>query len=176
MKDDLVSRARRRLGRLRRTRMMVRAVDKRVVAQGKAADRDARRLDAQAARIDALKATTQQQAKQLREVTKAFADLKARVTPFDKASSLRELEHGRFSYQIGSIEERLARVEERISDGTFVADDAEAAEARSLVDEVRREHEQARVRMQIISAYEERLRRVETSVAELYDGDRRHPV
>ncbi len=31
-------------------------------------------------------------------------------------------------------------------------------------------------RMQVVSAYEERLRRVEESVTELFDGDRRHLV
>jgi chromosome segregation ATPase len=169
MTNDLISRIRRRLGRLRRTRMMVRAVDKRVVSHDK-------RLAAQSKQLDQLNATAQRQAKQLRDLSKAFGDLKVRIGPFDKASSLRQLEHGRFSYQIGSMEERLAGIEQRIGDGTFVADDAEAAEARSLVEEVRREHEQVRVRMQIVSAYEERLRRVEASVEQLYDGDRRHPV
>ena len=46
----------------------------------------------------------------------------------------------------------------------------------ALVDDVRTEHARIRARMQVISAYEERLRRVEESVAELYEGDPRHLV
>ena len=55
-------------------------------------------------------------------------------------------------------------------------DDESVAEGRGLLDEVRTEHARIRARMQVVSAYEERLRRVEESVAELYEGDRRHPV
>ena len=40
---------------------------------------------------------------------------------------------------------------------------------------MRREHDQARVRFQVISAYEERLRRLEAAVVEMYDGDIRNP-
>ena len=55
-------------------------------------------------------------------------------------------------------------------------DDERLAEGRGLLEEVRTEHARIRARMQVVSAYEERLRRVEESVAELYEGDRRHPV
>ena len=80
---------------------------------------------------------------------------------------------------MGALEQRMGRIEELLGTGTFVADDAEQAEARSLVEEVRREHEQVRVRMQIISHYEERLRRLEATVAGLSDlteGEARHLV
>ena len=46
-----------------------------------------------------------------------------------------------------------------------LAEGEDEAEARRLIDEIRREHEQIRVRMQVISAYEERLRRVEATAA-----------
>jgi hypothetical protein len=70
----------------------------------------------------------------------------------------------------------MGALEERLQTGTFVADDASMAQARSLVDEVRREHEQVRVRMQLVSHYEERLRRVEQALAGLHGGDPRQPV
>ena len=55
-------------------------------------------------------------------------------------------------------------------------DDDQLAAGRTLLDEVRTEHARIRARMQVVSAYEERLRRVEESVTELFDGDRRHLV
>jgi hypothetical protein len=55
-------------------------------------------------------------------------------------------------------------------------DDDQLAAGRTLLDDVRTEHERIRARMQVVSAYEERLRRVEESVTELFDGDRRHLV
>ena len=74
-----------------------------------------------------------------------------------------------------------SRVRRRIADarsGVAAAplDDAQLATGRGLLDEVRTEHARVRARMQVVSAYEERLRRVEESVAELFDGDRRHQV
>jgi hypothetical protein len=55
-------------------------------------------------------------------------------------------------------------------------DDDQLAAGRTLLDDVRTEHARIRARMQVVSAYEERLRRVEESVTELFDGDRRHLV
>jgi hypothetical protein len=74
------------------------------------------------------------------------------------------------------LEERLGELAERLDSGVFVAEPAEQVEARSLVEEVRREHQQIRTRMQIISQYEERLRRVEESLGALTDADHRRLV
>lgn len=123
-----------------------------------------------------LKAQLDRQAKQVDALTKALASVKERLRPIEAAAHTREVEHGRLRVQVGVFEERMGRLEQRLESGSFVADDASMAEARSLVDEVRHEHEQARVRMQIVSHYEERLRRVEEALATLYDGDVRHPV
>jgi uncharacterized coiled-coil protein SlyX len=103
-------------------------------------------------------------------------DFRQRFVPFEKASNLRALEHGRQGHQVGAIEQRLGALEERMADGVLVSDTEAEAEARRLIDEIRREHEQIRVRMQIVSAYEERLRRVEATLGEVYDGDPRHLV
>ena len=90
-------------------------------------------------------------------------------------------ERERRDAQFGTIEVRLADLEQRLRDarsyvGSTPPDDEALAEASSLVDDVRTEHARIRARMQVISAYEERLRRVEESVAELYEGDPRHLV
>jgi len=46
----------------------------------------------------------------------------------------------------------------------------EVTEATDALGQIRREHEQIRIRMQIIASYEERLRRVDESLVSLYEG------
>jgi chromosome segregation ATPase len=127
--------------------------------------------------VDQQRSQAQKLETRLKTLEREVAALRERVRPVELASNRREVEHGRVSVQVGVLEQRLGEIEERIATGTFVADDAEQAEARRLVDEVRHEHQQARVRFQIISHYEERLRRVEQALVELLDdGDLRQPV
>jgi chromosome segregation ATPase len=118
----------------------------------------------------------ERQAKQIARLKADLAAVQGRLKPVELDSNHREIEHGRLSVQVGVLETRLNQLEERLGAGTFVADDAQAAEARSLVEAVRREHEQVRARLQLVSSYEERLRRVEEAVVGRSDGDRRHPV
>jgi chromosome segregation ATPase len=159
---SLVSRARRRLGALRKTRVMVRDLRRQSNAQGK----EQAKLQAQVAKL-----TTQ-----VERIDKTIASLAPKVEPYVKASDLRALEHGRFSLQLGAAEERLGDLEQRISDRPHTVGEGTLPEAQELLDAVRREHQQIRVRMQIISAYEERLRRVEETCSALFDGDPRHLV
>ncbi|NMM23324.1 MAG: hypothetical protein HHJ11_07485 [Phycicoccus sp.] len=121
------------------------------------------------------RAQLEQQARHIAELRATVAALGKRLHPVELASSHRELEHGGLAIQVGICEERLGKIEERLRDERFAGDQAEIAEARSLVETVRREHEQVRVRMQVIGQYEERLRRIEDAVVKLYDGDVRHP-
>lgn len=117
----------------------------------------------------------ERQARQIAELTSTVAALGKRVRPVELASSHRELEHGRAVIQVGILEERLGRIEERLRDTSWTGDSQDQSEARSLVAEIRREHEQVRIRMQVIGQYEERLRRLEDAVVKMYDGDVRHP-
>ena len=108
-------------------------------------------------------------------------DLEARVKELDRATALDTVERERRDAQFGALEVRVADLEQRLIDAGPVStgiglDDEQLAEGRNLLEAVRTEHARIRVRMQVVSAYEERLRRVEESVASLYDGDRRHPV
>jgi hypothetical protein len=117
------------------------------------------------------------QAQQIAALTKTAAGLNQRLRTIEIDSNRRDVEHGRVTTQVGVLEQRLGALEQRLSTGTFVADDAGRAEARSLVEEVRREHEQVRVRMQLVSHYEERLRRVEEELTSRPGGaDLRNPV
>ena len=109
--------------------------------------------------------------------------LEARVKELERAdrrSTPRERE--RRDAQFGTLEVRLGRpraAPRRRPGGVTAAPRSTTrplAEGRGLLDEVRTEHARIRARMQVVSAYEERLRRVEESVAELFEGDRRHPV
>lgn len=150
----LYRRTRRRLGRLRR----------------RVADPDDLR-----GKVDKQRKQLEQQARQIAELTTTVTALGKRIRPVELASSHRELEHGRAAIQVGICEERLGRIEEQLRREVFAGDAAEHSEARSLVEAVRREHEQVRIRMQVIGQYEERLRRLEDAVVKMYDGDVRHP-
>lgn len=107
--------------------------------------------------------------------------LEARVKELARATGHDLREGDRRDVHVGTLEVRLADLEQRLADtrsGVTAnpADDDQLAAGRTLLDEVRTEHARIRARMQVVSAYEERLRRVEESVAELFDGDRRHVV
>jgi chromosome segregation ATPase len=135
----------------------------------------------QAAALKALRARVDDHQGRLARQDQRLKDLEAQVTYLDRARTMEAAERERRDAQFGTIEVRLADLEQRLRDarsfaGTTPPDDAGLAEAHSLVDEVRTEHARIRARMQVVSAYEERLRRVEESVAELYEGDPRHLV
>lgn len=136
--------------------------------------RHTRVLATLAARLD-------DQQQRLGRQDKRLGDLEARVKELDRLTTLDTVERERRDAQVGTLEVRLADLEQRLADIPAGAtgiplDDEQLAAGRGLLDEVRTEHSRIRARMQVVSAYEERLRRVEESVAELYDGDRRHPV
>jgi septation ring formation regulator EzrA len=143
-------------------------------------ERQRHRLDKQRHLLDTQRLEQQTQRRILaelgREVRAAIKDLREKLVPMQRDITIRDLEHSNLRAQLATLEERLGPIEEVLSDGRLVAAEGDAAEALTVLDAVRREHEQIRVRMQIISAYEERLRRVEASVIALYDGDHRHQV
>ena len=68
--------------------------------------------------------------------------------------------------QVGAIEERLQDLTEKVEAGGFDATDGEKAETRGLIQEVREEHQRIRVRFGAVTRYEERLRRLESALAE----------
>ena len=68
--------------------------------------------------------------------------------------------------QVGAIEERLQDLTEKVEAGGFDATDGDKAETRSLIQEVREEHQRIRVRFGAVTRYEERLRRLESALAE----------
>jgi hypothetical protein len=67
----------------------------------------------------------------------------------------------RMQPQTSSMELRLEELRQAVSTRLDPGTPEDQAEARRLLDEVRREHEQIRARMTAISWYEDRLRRLE---------------
>jgi predicted nucleic acid-binding Zn-ribbon protein len=153
---------RRRVRRFRPTRTLVSRMDGRVERVGRQQESLRDRVERQAKQIDALKATV--------------AAMKEKSLPLEQEANRRLVQHSRISHQVGVLEERMGRLEEQLSTGVLSHDDAAMAEARSIVDAVRREHEQVRIRVQIVSHYEERLRRVEAAVESIAEGDVRRIV
>ncbi len=170
---------RRRLARMRPQRSTT-AVEDPLAEVSSRLERQRHRLDKQRHLLDTQSVEQQAQRRNLaelgREVRAAIKDIREKLVPMQRDITIRDLEHSSLSAQVATLEERLGRLDEVLSDATLVPAEGDAAEALTVLDAVRREHEQIRVRMQVISAYEERLRRVEASVIALYDGDHRHQV
>ena len=72
-----------------------------------------------------------------------------------------ERELKRVSPQLAALEERLEDLRQRLDVPDLAASDGDRAEARSLVEEVRREHAQVRARISAATVFEERLRVLE---------------
>ena len=68
--------------------------------------------------------------------------------------------------QIGAIEERLQSLTDKVEFRGDDPTDAEKAQARSLLEEIREEHRRIRVRFGVVTRYEERIRRLESALAE----------
>ena len=130
--------------------------------------------------LTTLRARVDEHQRRMAQKDQQVKELEARVTYLDRARVMEAAERERRDAQFGTIEVRLADLEQRLADTrSRVADpptDDELSRATGLVEEVRTEHARIRARMQVISAYEERLRRVEESVVQLYEGDPRHLV
>ncbi len=133
------------------------------------------------AALTALRARVDAHQERLGRHDQRLKDLETRLKELDRATVLDTTERERRDTQLGTVEARLADLEQRLDDAAFddttTPPDAERlAAGRDLLDEVRTEHARIRVRLQVVSGYEERLRRVEESVTQLFDGDLRHLV
>jgi K+/H+ antiporter YhaU regulatory subunit KhtT len=67
---------------------------------------------------------------------------------------------------VGAIEVRLQDLSDKLGKGRFETNDEDTASARSLVEEIRDEHRRIRVRFGTMTLYEERIRRLESALAE----------
>lgn len=126
--------------------------------------------------VDQLKVRVTELTRRLDGMATPVASLTDRANKGDADLRARDVEFELRRAQLGTVETRLDRLEQGAGpvSTTETTEPTEATEAASLLADIRREHEQIRVRMQIITLYEERLRRVEESLMKLYDGDHRH--
>jgi hypothetical protein len=96
---------------------------------------------------------------QLRQQKESYAETKLAAWT---AQSLYEI----LSAQVGAVEERLQTLTEKVEPGDYDATDEEKAAARNLLAEVRDEHRRIRVRFGTMTQYEERIRRLESALAD----------
>ncbi|HEX4189384.1 MAG TPA: hypothetical protein VHZ06_00205 [Marmoricola sp.] len=83
-----------------------------------------------------------------------IADLQRRLADVEREAI-------RLSPQVAALEARVEDLRARLDDTGYPADDAERAEARRLVEEVRSEHAKVRARISGAVVFEERLRVLE---------------
>lgn len=114
------------------------------------------RLDRQERRIAALEHRLDERLPDaVRKATRAFTEVE-RMQP-----------------QTASMEQRLEELRQRLDTRLDPGSAEDQAEARRLLDEVRREHQQIRSRMTAIAWYEDRLRKLEEAAAPVTgDGQR----
>ncbi|WP_344052335.1 hypothetical protein [Microbacterium lacus] len=86
-------------------------------------------------------------------VTRRLADYEARLGGLQADYSFLRSEFDRLAPQLSALEYRFERLRDRVGDD--VADDGAALRQAQL------EHERARIRLELASHYEERLRRLE---------------
>lgn len=116
-------------------------------------------FDELAKRLARTEARLTRQGKRLRRNKELLEEIKPAA---HRAESLYEI----LAAQVGAIEERLSDLTEKVELGGFDATDGEKAETRNLLEEVREEHRRIRVRFGAVTRYEERLRRLESALAE----------
>lgn len=87
-------------------------------------------------------------------------DLSRRYDEIERLQKWTANELERIIPQVGSQESQLESLREKLV-AVPAADQPQIDEARSLIDEIRREHMQIRVRLTAVAQYEDRLRKLE---------------
>ena len=88
------------------------------------------------------------------------ADLERRFNEVDKIQRWSANELERIIPQVAAQESQLESLRDKIA-AVPAADQPQIDEARTLIDEIRREHSQIRVRLTAVAQYEDRLRKLE---------------
>lgn len=95
-----------------------------------------------------------------RDFGRRLAELERRFGEVDRLQRWTANELERIIPQIAAQESQLESLREKL--GTVpAADRSQIDESRSLIDEIRREHSQIRVRLTAVAQYEDRLRKLE---------------
>jgi len=86
-----------------------------------------------------------------------------------KDDELHEREINRIAHQLAALEAKVEDLRERLEPAPQVGSPDEVTTARSLVDEIRTEHQRVRVRLSAVTTYEERMRRIEEKLGLPHD-------
>lgn len=81
-----------------------------------------------------------------------------------KEAELHVREMNRIAPQLAALESKVENLRQALEAAPTVDGEDDISRARNIVHEVRREHEQIRVRLSAVTSYEERLRRIEESL------------
>jgi hypothetical protein len=95
-----------------------------------------------------------------REFGRRLADMERRFGEVERIQRWSHNELERIIPQIAAQESQLESLREKLA-AVPAADRSQIDESRSLIDEIRREHSQIRVRLTAIAQYEDRLRKLE---------------
>jgi uncharacterized protein involved in exopolysaccharide biosynthesis len=98
-----------------------------------------------------------------------LGDLERRMDAVERESSWSANELARIAPQVAAFETRL---EQQVRPEVVTGSAEDLPEARALLETVREEHARVRARLALVSAYEERLRRLESRVLEKTPADR----
>lgn len=94
------------------------------------------------------------------DMRRRINDLERRFNDVDKLQRWTANELERIIPQVAAQESQLESLREKIA-AVPASDQPQIDEARTLIDEVRREHSQIRVRLTAVAQYEDRLRKLE---------------
>ena len=130
-------------------------VDRLSAQRGRPAAGAGRRLEKQ---VSSLLERVRDQGRRIRGAERSLAQHTFEVR-------LLQTDYLRIAQQLAAAETRIEWLAERLDAGELAGTGPEREQSRSLVEEIRREHEQIRVRFQVVTSYEERLGRVERTLA-----------
>lgn len=94
------------------------------------------------------------------DMRRRLSDLERRYNEMDKVQHWTKNELERVIPQVAAQESQLESLREKIA-AVPLGDQPQIDESRSLIDEIRREHSQIKVRLTAVAQYEDRLRKLE---------------
>jgi predicted nucleic acid-binding Zn-ribbon protein len=139
------------------------ALEKRVLQLATTVERQRNRLDKQGARLDAQAKRLGDQAKRLGDQASALSKLGRRVNELWIA-------YGRMENQVAALESRVESMSPEVRHGGHLPEH-DQDEAVALIEDIRTEHRRIRERFQVVTRYEERVRRLEEALEPGPDRD-----
>jgi chromosome segregation ATPase len=122
--------------------------------------------DALVKRISKLESAQARQAEKLARLQERHGRSKERIEEIRLTAFKAHTAYEIVKAQVGAMEVRLQDLADKLDAARLGPDDEGSAEARTLVEEIREEHRRIRVRFGTMTQYEERIRRLESALAE----------